>query len=74
MNFLPHISQWYEIVSTDNEEIVMKIQDFGSVFETSMLVVEMNFVSHMSQMYGIMLSERMNSDKSTLVFCLNFQS
>ena len=31
----------------------MKIQDFGSVFETSMVVVEMNFVSHMSQRYGI---------------------
>ena len=48
------------LVTSDNDiklsilkEFLMIIQVLGSVFKTSKLVVEMDFVSHISQWYGI---------------------
>ena len=35
------------------KEFLMIIQVLGSVFKTSKLVVEMDFVSHISQWYGL---------------------
>ena len=53
-------SQWTSCHISDNDiklsilkEFLMIIQVLGSVFKTSKLAVEMDFVSHISQWYGI---------------------